>query len=155
MPRGNAPRVYISLAEIPSAIRKLTRRLNEFKEQAPGPDADFSGIARVLANKANATIEEVFGLGTQEARSFHIDRLSFWSGYKDEKVAAFNRGRDRAIALIEAAIKLLEERLADAEQDASGQTLRAIRSSTSIRRLPARRTTYTAMAITPMPLKPQ
>jgi uncharacterized protein (TIGR02391 family) len=124
--RGNTrPRAYISLAEIPSAIRKLTRRLSELRQLVPEPDADLVGIAKVAANKVNATIEEVFGDDTQEAKSFHVDRLSFWTTFEEEKIAAFNRGRDRAIALIEAAIKLLDEKLADAEQDAVGKTLRA------------------------------
>lgn len=72
VPRPGLPRANVALANIPSAIRKLTRRLNELKELAPERDADLSGIARVVANKVNATIDEVFGEDTAEAKVFRI-----------------------------------------------------------------------------------
>jgi uncharacterized protein (TIGR02391 family) len=123
--RGNArPRAYIALANIPSGIRKLSRRVDELKELAVTRDSDLLGIAKVVANKANATIEDVFGDDTAEAKSFHIDRLSFWS-MEHDKVETFNRARNRAIGLLEAAIELLKEKLADAEDDKVGKTLRA------------------------------
>src|SRR5260221_804702 len=125
VPRPGLPRAYIALADIPSAIRKLTRRLTELRELVPEPDADLFGIARVVANRVNATLDEVFGEDTAEARDFRIDRLWFWTNFEPEKVEAFNRGRDRAIALVKAAIEGLEEKLADADEDASGKTLRA------------------------------
>jgi uncharacterized protein (TIGR02391 family) len=111
--------------DVPSGIRKLSRRVDELKELAVTRDSDFLSIAKVVANKVNATIEEVFGHDTAEASSFHIDQLSFWSRVEHDKVEAFNRGRNRAIALLEAAIGLLKEKLADAEDDEVGKTLRA------------------------------
>jgi uncharacterized protein (TIGR02391 family) len=124
------PRANIPLTDIPLAIRKLTRRLNELRElTAPEPDADVSGMARVLANKVNATIEEVFGEDTAEARDFHVDRLWFQITYApaswSEKVEVFNRGRDRSIASITAAIEGLREKLADAGEDTDSRSLRA------------------------------
>src|SRR5262249_52891961 len=92
------PRAYIALADIPSAIRKLTRRLDDLRDLEPGFDSDHLGTARVIANKVNTTIEEVFGDDTQEAKRFHVDRLSFWSSFEDERIDASNRGRNRAIA---------------------------------------------------------
>jgi uncharacterized protein (TIGR02391 family) len=124
-PENFPPRAYIALADIPSAIRKLTRRLDELKGLAPQPDADLLGIAKVVANKVNTTIDEVFGEDTQEARNFRIDSPSFRTNLESEKVEAFNRSRDRAIASIEAAIEGLAEKLADANEDAIGKTLRA------------------------------
>jgi uncharacterized protein (TIGR02391 family) len=124
-PENVRPRAYIALSNIPSAIRKLTRRLNELRDLASEPDTDFAGVAKVVATKVNATIEEVFGEDTQEAKDFHIDRLSLWSVHPSERIEAFERGRDRAIALIQAAIAGLEEKLADADEDSSGKTLRA------------------------------
>jgi uncharacterized protein (TIGR02391 family) len=86
-------------------------------------------MAKVVASKVNATIEEVFGEDTAEARDFRVDQLSFLVTYGPtswgEKVAAFNRGRDRAIASVTTAIELLEEKLADANEDTSGRSLRA------------------------------
>jgi len=112
-------------ADVPSAIRKLTRRLNELEQLKPEPNADFSRIATVVVNRLNATVDEVFGEDTKEAFDFHIDRLSFLTTYQDQKVGVFNLGRDRAISLIKAAIEGLEEKLADVDEDASGKTLRA------------------------------
>jgi uncharacterized protein (TIGR02391 family) len=123
------PRAYVSLADIPSAVRKLNRRLDELRDLAPLVLDDLSGMAKVVASKVNATIEEVFGEDTAEARDFHVDQLSFLVTYApaswDEKVATFNRGRDRAIASVTTAIEGLEEKLADANEDTSGRTLRA------------------------------
>jgi|SRR6516162_1110207 hypothetical protein len=105
--RGNTqPRAYVALADIPSGIRKLSRRVDELKELAVTRHSDFLSIAKVVATKVNATIEEVFGHDTAEASSFHIDQLSFWSRVEHDKVEAFNRGRNRAIALLETAIGL-------------------------------------------------
>jgi uncharacterized protein (TIGR02391 family) len=120
------PRAYISLAEIPTALRKLTRRLDELRNlEEPKPDTDFVGLSRLIADRINITIEEVFGDDTAEARRFQVDRLSFLTNVPSKRVEEFCRGRDRAIAVIEAAIEWLKEKLADAEEDATGKTLRA------------------------------
>jgi uncharacterized protein (TIGR02391 family) len=120
------PRAYISLAEIPTALRKLTRRLDELRNlEEPKPDTDFVGLSRLTADRINITIEEVFGDDTAEARRFQVDRLSFLTNVPSKRVEEFCRGRDRAIAVIEAAIEWLKEKLADAEEDATGKTLRA------------------------------
>jgi uncharacterized protein (TIGR02391 family) len=83
------------------------------------------GLSKLIADRINTTVEEVFGDDTAEAHRFHIDRLSFFTNVANEKVEQFNRGRDRAIALVEAAIEWLSEKLADAEVDATGKALRA------------------------------
>jgi uncharacterized protein (TIGR02391 family) len=120
------PRAYISLAEIPTALRKLTRRLDELRNlEEPKSDTDFLGLSRQIADRINTTVEEVFGDDTAEAHRFRIDRLSFLTDHPKKKVEAFNRGRARAMALIEAAIEWLNEKLVDAEDDAAGKTLRA------------------------------
>jgi uncharacterized protein (TIGR02391 family) len=125
-PENFRRRAYIAPSDIPSAIRKLTRRLNELKNlEEPAPDADFLGLSRLIADRINTTVEEVFGDDTAEAHRFHIDRLSFLTNLPNKKVESFNGGRARAMALIEAAIKWLNEKLADAEEDAAGKTLRA------------------------------
>ena len=43
----------------------------------------------------------------------------------NEKAQAFNRGRDRSIASITAAIERFEEKLADADEDTNSRSLRA------------------------------
>ena len=54
VPRPGLPRANVALADIPSAIQKLTRRLNELKGLRPEPNADLLGIAKLVANKVNA-----------------------------------------------------------------------------------------------------
>jgi hypothetical protein len=120
------PRAYISLAEIPTALHKLTRRLDELRNlQEPNPDTDFVGLSRLIADRINTTIEEVFGDDTAMARRFQVDRLFFLTNVPSKRVEEFCRGRDHAIATIEAVIEWLKEKLADAEGDAIGKTLRA------------------------------
>jgi hypothetical protein len=50
------PRAYISLAEIPTALRKLTRRLDELRNlEEPKSDTDFLGLSRqIAANQHNS-----------------------------------------------------------------------------------------------------
>jgi uncharacterized protein (TIGR02391 family) len=123
----------LALADIPSAVRKLTRRLNELRElELPGKNADPSTIAKLLAiqtNRVNATIDEVFGDDTAEAKEFRVDPIlifaDFFSTSWDELVQRFNRGRDTAIASISAAIDGLQEKLADEDENADGRLLRA------------------------------
>jgi uncharacterized protein (TIGR02391 family) len=74
----------------------------------------------------SATVEEVFDADSQEAFDFCIDRLAFLRGEEGDSVeTTFKRGRDRAITVITAAIEGLEEKSADAEEDAVGKSLRA------------------------------
>jgi uncharacterized protein (TIGR02391 family) len=122
------PRSTISITAIPSGIRKLKRRLGELnKEVKPKIEDDLNGKAMFIANKINATIDEVFGQGTQDAADFDI--ISEWfivrSSNWEDRIQGFLRGRDRAIACITDAIQRLEERLADGEEDASQRALRA------------------------------
>jgi uncharacterized protein (TIGR02391 family) len=125
-PENVRPRAYILLAAIPNALRKLTRRLDELRSlEEPKPDTDFMGLSTLIADKINTTIEEVFGDDTAEAHRFHVDRLWFLTNVSSKRIEEFCRGRDRAIAVIEAAIGWLKEKLADAEEDATGKTLRA------------------------------
>ena len=120
------PRAFISPAEIPTALHKLTRRLDALRNlEEPKPDTDFLGLSRLITDRINTTIDEVFGDDTAEARLFQVDRLSFLSSVPSKRVEAFCRGRDQAIAVIEAAIEWLKEKLADAGEDATGKTLRA------------------------------
>jgi uncharacterized protein (TIGR02391 family) len=121
------PRAYISLADIPSAIRKLTRRLNQLEELPPiNADTDLTGLANEIATKVNATIDDVFEEDTQEAKTFHISPFSFLGGgsHPSERVRAFNKTLSRTIAMLKVAIEGLQEKSADAEGDATERTLR-------------------------------
>jgi hypothetical protein len=121
------PRSTISLRAIPSAIQKLNRRLTELNEvESPKAGDDINGMAMLIANEINATLDDVFGQGTQDAADFEISTMFAGVSPKwEDKVFNFVRGRDRAIACLKAAIQRLEERLADGEEDASARALRA------------------------------
>jgi hypothetical protein len=86
-------------------------------------------LLAIQANKVNATIDQVFGDDTAEAKEFRVDPIlafgDFYVATWDELVKNFNRGRDRAIASISAAIDGLQERLADEDESADSRLLRA------------------------------
>jgi hypothetical protein len=89
------------------------------------------------------------------ADEFWIQYSWFW-GSTNTSVAkkdGFARGRDRAIATVRAAIQRLQERTADADEDAIGKSLRAYEGLAPMQRPLARRASFTAMAITPMQSK--
>jgi uncharacterized protein (TIGR02391 family) len=124
------PRADISTSEIPSALRKLARRMAELRGiTALEPDADRHGMSLIIANTVNATVDDVFGAGTADAKDFYVDKGWFTPSHAptswEEKCERFMRGRDRTIAIIQAAIDRLDEKLADGDEDASSRTLRA------------------------------
>jgi uncharacterized protein (TIGR02391 family) len=85
-------------------------------------------MATMIANKVNATIDDVFGQETADAIDFWVDREWFRVPYTskwEEKVEDFARGQRRAIASVTAAIERLEERLTDSDEDETGKSLRA------------------------------
>jgi hypothetical protein len=116
--------MVLASADIPSAIRKLTRRVEDLEELASvDANADFSGIVQTICAKVNQTLEDVFGRGTSEVDRYFIATSSFFAG--TGKLDAFHRARTRAIGLIKGAVQGLQETLDDAEQDAAGKILRA------------------------------
>jgi hypothetical protein len=55
------PRSTISLRAIPSAIQKLNRRLTELnKVESPKVGDDINGMAMLIANEINSTLDDVF-----------------------------------------------------------------------------------------------
>jgi hypothetical protein len=92
-------------------------------------EVPIPGSSTLIANNVNATIDEVFGQGTADAKDFWVDRFWFMLNYGptdwNEKIEGFARGRNRAIATVEAAIERLNEWALDADEDESGRLLRA------------------------------
>jgi uncharacterized protein (TIGR02391 family) len=90
---------------------------------------DIPGAAHILANNVNATIDEVFGVGTADAGDFQVDERWFTPRFVPTKWAvrleAFTRGRGRAAAAVAAAIQRLNENLTDADEDCADAVLRA------------------------------
>jgi len=106
----------------------LNRRLTELRTAStPHPGEDINHAGALIANKINATLDEVFGQGTADARDFWIEAAWFrvMSMDWEEKVQGFVVGRERTIKCVTDAIQRLEERLADGEEDTSARALRA------------------------------
>jgi uncharacterized protein (TIGR02391 family) len=121
-------RSSISLGAIPSALNKLNRRLTELNEVGtPEFKDDISHMSKLIADKVNATLDDVFGQNTVDADEFWIQYSWFQAMTTnwEERKKGFVRGRERAIACVRGAIQRLEEKLADADEDASGRALRA------------------------------
>ena len=66
-------RSNISFGAIPSALQKLNRRLTELNELGTlEPKDDISHTSKLIADKVNATLDEVFGQNTVDADEFWI-----------------------------------------------------------------------------------
>lgn len=113
------PRADLSALNIRAAIKKLERRQNELNERsrAPYDPRRDGGDAKILANSVNATIDEIFGVGTADAKDFEIRQSSFWSSRIDaslqEQVGAFHNGIVKAKKIVDAAIARLKEKEID------------------------------------------
>jgi hypothetical protein len=83
------PRANVPLSAIPSALRKLKRRLEEI-EALPTPmeRTDIAGVAHVLANKVNATIDDVFGVGSRASRACIGGLIRFSAEVDEPSVSA-------------------------------------------------------------------
>jgi uncharacterized protein (TIGR02391 family) len=129
MANSELPRATISLSAIPLALQKLNRRLGELEGEKVLEEGktDIPGLITLMTNKINATIDDVFGVGTAEAADFWVESSSFrgFSANWGDRVEAFNRGLKRARETVSAAIERLQEKAADAEEEASGRALRA------------------------------
>jgi uncharacterized protein (TIGR02391 family) len=125
-------RANISISAIPSAIRKLKRRLDDVErvDLATAMD-DSTASASLLCNKVNATIDEVFGNRAADVSDFTIEAkwfLPYWGAAtptREERLEIFKRGQRRTMDVIKAAIERLNEKLADADEDRADNVLRA------------------------------
>jgi uncharacterized protein (TIGR02391 family) len=128
---GPLPRADISVADIPDSIRKLERRLGDLEtrsKQPYDPDRDTND-ARLLSASINATIEEIFGVGTADSKDFKVQTFWFWSNLvrssRQDGISAFIRGIDQSKRVVEAAIARLKEKEIDSATDSSDKIIRA------------------------------
>lgn len=122
------PRAKIAVGAIPAKIKKLERRLSDLDETNPHQTRDPVGDAKRIAAAINATMDDVFGVGTADAADFRVDSKWFWviySQHQHEVVEDFAKGLARARAILGDAIKRLNELASDEEEDAASKTLRA------------------------------
>ena len=130
VPTARPPRADIPLSKIPPAIAKLERRLQEIAEaRLPNEGEDTFGSALLIANKVNATVEDIFGTDTADRADFYIDKGWFTPSFGptdwNYQRARFAQACERTRQTIQAAIDRLTERLSDAEADSSARTLKA------------------------------
>jgi len=119
----------ISTAQLPAAIQKLRRRLEDVKATTPNTQDEISACAYTIADKVNATFRDVYGAGTVEANEATLKASNFFSmaGLTSfhERLNHFNKVRNRVLARIQAAIEILEEKLDEPDTDPAQRVLRA------------------------------
>jgi uncharacterized protein (TIGR02391 family) len=89
---------------------------------------DLYGASKIIANEANATIDDVFWIESAEAIDFRSKYqwfISQWETDFGKRWAAFLAGRDHTVAVLKSAIQRLEEKLSDAAEDNTDSVLRA------------------------------
>jgi uncharacterized protein (TIGR02391 family) len=123
------PRATVSVGSIPTAIKKLQRRLSELEAVTTNLRIDLFGDAQRLVNAANATVDEVFGEGSSDARDFHLNSQWFsgggWSTSEQAHSQQFQKAVIRSKLVLGDAIKRLEEWALDADEEAASRTIRA------------------------------
>ena len=74
---------------IPTAIKKLERRIADLRAAAPTSKDDLSSTVESLCTKVNNTLADVFGLDTVEydradvfQSRFYVPRVVAWGGAK-------------------------------------------------------------------------
>ncbi|WP_412773526.1 TIGR02391 family protein [Nitrobacter sp.] len=114
--------------KIPSLIKRLERRLSEVSSFTLSYEEDWYGEAKRIAINVNATIDDVFGPETADAADFQIDANWFTGLYLREDAAKrqrFTAALARTRKLLGDAIKRLQEKIADADDDADNKVIRA------------------------------
>ncbi|WP_315742434.1 MULTISPECIES: TIGR02391 family protein [unclassified Bradyrhizobium] len=122
------PRATIAVGAIPALIKKLERRLSDLDDVRAHQVKDHVGDGKRIAASINATMDDVFGVGTADAADFRVDSKWFWSFYSEhqhQKLEDFSKGLERATALVNDAIKRLVEKAADGEESDEAKTLKA------------------------------
>jgi uncharacterized protein (TIGR02391 family) len=128
-------RSQIAPNQIPAAIEKCTR----LRMHLAGNEAEFarkslfstSGIVEQAVSDINATIDDVFGERTTEARrDFRVSGLWFLANGSDlplYRMQAFKKGFDRALATVDSAIRRLNDKLEDSKLESTDRILQAYR----------------------------
>jgi len=128
----------LSPDEMRSGIAKLKRRIDNLKEFDPkvassGSDPNIQALESSIAS----TLESVFGPGTTDFKRYlaatSLDTTTYtMSVFGDDSGTSvaeirqgLSEGKERAIALLEQAVRTLEEELDDLGESASGRALQA------------------------------
>ena len=124
------PRTSLPLDALPAAKKKLQRRADELAgmSDCPPPDTDWYGLRKRIASSINATIDDVFGVGTADAEDFHVNADWFRNLYAKtylDHLNSYRTGLARAKACVAAALKRVAETEEDAAGDTAGRVVRA------------------------------
>ena len=133
--RGNDAPKYTKLtaADMRDALPKLRRRLEELKKlDVSHLEARGDPKFEVIETRANHALAEVFGPDSIQYNDYHVtlDTAGWEAGGtpKDEVLAGYQEGSDRAIANFETAIAHFEEELQERrgleEPDSAARILR-------------------------------
>lgn len=114
------PRTSISAGVVPAGIKKLKRRLADVTKEKPFHGKDWAGDGRRIAAAINATMDDVFGAGTADAADFRVEPewfIALRTENHNEQALQYSRGLERARAIIGDAVRRLEEKALDAEEE--------------------------------------
>lgn len=139
MARSKAPpeRVPADLSadQMKKAIVKIRRRIDDLNAFDPKSMAvEHAPSTEPLLTKIQDTLVDVFGPNTLEEERYSIHGLYGGSlsvsfdGYRDwqETIDGYEKGKSDAIALLEGAVEMLEEKLEDLGPDVAGGVPRSI-----------------------------
>lgn len=130
---GPAGPANLSLQQIETAIPKLKKRIQELR------DFEFSTIRRFdnpeidkLTNRIDATLVDIFGSDTLDYQRYRVRSLYYSTGIfigggptpDSEILEKYERGFRDAIASLESALDILNEKLEEPSESAADRALR-------------------------------
>lgn len=119
----------ISLSDLPEAVRKLNRRLEEVRAASPRNEDEISTLAQTIVDKVNATFSEIYGPDTVEYAENRASDSGFYPmvfpcSFSDE-LRSFNGAKATISTRIQNIIDIFNERLEDSASTSGGRALRA------------------------------
>lgn len=115
----------LNVAQMRKGIAALQRRLEELAKFNPltAQDHDVGALERAIEE----TLDRVFAAGTSDyirylsAATLDDGPIAIGGGFHRDTRRYLSEGRQKAIALLQQAVKALEERIADAEPEPNGR----------------------------------
>jgi hypothetical protein len=123
----------LSVGDMQSALPKLQRRLDEVKAIEPTQaSGTYTPEFAAINDNVNGTLVEIFGPDSIEYERFKSS--SIYAGPhrytrempRHEVIAGYEEGKKRVLIKLDAAIKFLNEKLADVDAGTQGSTPRSL-----------------------------
>jgi uncharacterized protein (TIGR02391 family) len=121
---------HLSVGDMQSALPKLQRRIDEVKAIDPTQATDsYTAEFESLNENVNATLIEIFGHDSIDYDRYHSQSL--YAGYvgktpQHKVIENYEEGKKRVLIKLDAAIKLINEKLADVGAAAQSGTPRSL-----------------------------